>query len=413
MRTILHCDINNCFASIEALRNPQLRGRPIAVCGDPRQRRGIVLAKSEAAKQCGVKTGDVLWEARKKCPDIIFVPAHYDVYVHYSNMIRKYYEELTYRVEPYGIDECWLDVTGDLKRHGVSGYMLGEEIRETVKQRFGLTISVGVSFNKVFAKLGSDYRKPDAVTEFRREDMCSRIWPLPASDLFGVGRATQKQLLRFGIQSIGDIARSNVPFLRSQLGMQGEQLWRYANGYDESEVTRPEELASRQSIGHGTTLPFDVTHDEMLWPVLLELATRVAHDLRREGFYARGLGLCVRDSRMCFHQYHYILSQRTNVSETLARIGYMLFIQRYGWHEPVHAITLTADHLEPINTPHQLELFAPSGIETGRTATIGLIEDAMMSLNTHFGSRILKRATTLHPIPEHPCGFGRPQATAQ
>ena len=176
---------------------------------------------------------------------------------------------------------------------------------------------------------------------------------------------------------------------------------------------RASELANRQSVGHGTTLPFDVTHDEMLWPVLLELATRVAHDLRREGFYARGLGLCVRDSRMCFHQYHYILSQRTNVSETLARIGYMLFIQRYGWHEPVHAITLTADHLEPINTPHQLELFAPSGIETGRTATIGLIEDAMMSLNTHFGSRILKRATTLHPIPEHPCGFGRPQATAQ
>lgn len=409
MRTILHCDINNCFASIEALYDPSLRNRPIAVCGDPTQRRGIVLAKSEEAKRCGVKTGDVLWEARQKCPDIVFIPAHYELYVQYSRAIRKYYESLTYRVEPYGIDECWLDLTGDIRRLGLSGMALGDKIRSDVLSQFHLTISVGVSYNKIFAKLGSDYKKPNAVTVFEPSDMKTRIWPLPASDLFGVGRAMSVKLNAIGIRTVGDIARANKAFLQARFGKIGVMLWQYANGDDTSPVCRPEEFAARKSLGHGTTLPYDMTSSETLWPVFLDLATKIAVELRREDFLTQGLCLYVRDSKMAFHQYCYRLSSPTDVAHTIASVGYMVFVQRYAWQYPVHAVGITAQYLEPASQPHQRELFRYDNLIRSKERMTRPVELAMSQINASMGEDTLKRAATLHAIPEHPCGFGRPQ----
>ncbi len=411
MRTILHCDINNCFASIEMLRDPTLRGKAIAVCGNPAERRGIVLAKSEAAKVCGVQTGDALWEAKQKCPHIIFVEPHYDLYVQYSRAIRKYYESLTTRVEPLGLDECWLDLTNDIHRLGRSGLELGNFIREHVKNTFGLTISVGVSFNKVFAKLGSDYRKPDAVTEFGYTDFKRRVWPLEASTMFGVGRATGAKLSRFGIHTIGELAQCDKTFIRSLLGKNGHLLWLYANGLDQSEVCTPNELAPRKSVGHSTTLPHDLVHDHEVWAVLLRLAARVAETLRCENFIARGIALGVRDSLLKFHQYFYLMNQPTDLTQTLASFGFMLFKQRYAWQLPVHAIGITAVHLESRSMPRQLELFASNAYVTSKEMQARPAELAISHLNKSMGGEYLRRATTIDCISAHPTGFGRPDGS--
>ncbi len=408
MRTILHCDINNCFASIEALRDPSLRGRAIAVCGDPAERRGIVLAKSEAAKQCGVKTGDALWEARQKCPDIIFVAPHYDLYVQVSRKIRHFYESLTPRVEPFGLDECWLDMTQDVRRIGLSGVELGEFVRRSVKDRFSLTISVGVSFNKVFAKLGSDYKKPDAVTEFNIQNFRQLVWPLPTSDLLWVGRSTSSKLARFGIGTIGEIARTPRSFMIGLLGKNGLTMWQNANGLDMSEVVTPSELAERQSLGHGTTLPRDLTRSDEVWPVLLRLAGRVADGLRAEGFLAQGVSLYVRDAHLQFHQYYYRLEHLTDAAQTLAEYGFMLFRQRYAWQMPVRAIGITAVHLVARSAPHQLSLFdAPTWVSTHEAVTRP-VEVAMSRINEDLGEELMRRAATLDIVKAHGTGFGRP-----
>jgi len=411
MRTILHCDINNCFASIETLRDQSLRNKPIAVCGNPAERRGIVLAKSEEAKKYGVKTGDALWEAKQKCPHIIFVEPHYDLYVQYSRLIRKYYESLTTRVEPLGLDECWLDLTGDTHRLGLTGLDLGNAIREHIKTTFGLTISVGVSFNKIFAKLGSDYKKPDAVTEFGYADFKRRVWPLEASSMFGVGHATTTKLSRFGIHTIGELAQCDKTFLRSLLGKNGHTLWLWANGLDQSEVCTPAELAPRKSVGHSTTLPRDLVSDNEVWQVLLRLATRVAETLRAENFIAHGIALGVRDSLLRFHQYFYLMNQPTDLTQTLAWFGFMIFKQRYAWQLPVHAIGITAVHLESRSGPHQLELFASNAYITSKESHQRPAELAITRLNESLGGEYIKRAATINCVAAHPTGFGRPDGS--
>ena len=408
MKTILHCDINNCFASIEMLRDPSLRGRAIAVCGDPSERRGIVLAKSEQAKRFGVQTGDALWEAKQKCPHIVFVPPHYDLYVQYSHLVRRFYETLTPRVEPLGLDECWLDLTADTHRLGLSGLDLGNAIRKHVKSTFGLTISVGVSFTRSFAKLGSDYKKPDAVTEFTYRNFKSTVWPLPAAALFGIGPATANKLSRFGINTIGQLAQCDKSFIKSLLGKNGSFLWLCANGLDPSEIHPPHELAPRRSVGHATTLPQDLVSSDQLWPVFLRLATRVAETLRNEHFLARGIALSVRDCLLQFHQYFYLMQNPTDTAQTLANLGFMVFQQRYAWKLPVRAIGITAVHLESLHAPKQLELFSsdlPSPFTHPDPRTI---EFSMAKLNRSFGREVIQRAATLDVVRPHPTGFGRP-----
>ena len=209
---ILHSDLNCFYASVETMLDPSLRGKAVAVCGCTEDRHGIVLAKSELAKKAGVKTGMVNWEAKQCCRDLIIVPPQYDQYLKYSKLTQAIYQRYTDMVEPFGMDECWLDVTGSRCVCG-DARTIAENIRCSVKEELGLTVSIGVSFNKVFAKLGSDLKKPDAITEISPESYKEKVWPLPCSDMIYCGPATTKKLAQYGIHTIGEVAGCDPLFL--------------------------------------------------------------------------------------------------------------------------------------------------------------------------------------------------------
>ena len=259
-RIILHSDLNNFYASVECLYHPELREKPVAVCGDPELRHGIVLAKNQLAKGCGIKTGEVLWQARQKCPELVLVPPSYERYLSYSAMAKEIYQEYTDQVESFGLDECWLDVTGSTALFG-GGCTLADRIRERIRRELGVTASVGVSFNKVFAKLGSDLRKPDATTAISPRDFREKIWPLPVQTLLYVGRATQNKLQRYGIRTIGELARADRGMLQFAFGKNGLMLWAFANGLDTSPVSNIGAKSLIKSIGNSTTTPRDLLSD--------------------------------------------------------------------------------------------------------------------------------------------------------
>ena len=233
--TILHCDMNNFYASVECMLDMSLKGKAVAVGGDVENRHGIILAKNYEAKKYGVQTGEALWQARQKCRNLLIVPPHYEQYIKYSKLARQIYAEYTDLVEPYGMDECWLDVSGSIGIYG-DGEKIANKIRERMKFELGLTISAGVSFNKIFAKLGSDMKKPDAVTVISKDSFREQIWQLPASDLLGVGRSTQKVLTLYGIKTIGDLANASPDLIERRLGKCGLMCIRYAKGEDISRV---------------------------------------------------------------------------------------------------------------------------------------------------------------------------------
>ena len=276
-RSILHCDMNNFYASVECMLNPDLRDKAVAVCGSVEDRHGIVLAKNYKAKAFGVATGEAIWQAKQKCKDLTIVEPHYEQYMKFSKLAREIYGRYTDQIEPYGMDECWLDVTGS--RTLGSGAEIADEIRETIKFELGLTISVGVSFNKIFAKLGSDMKKPDAVTCIERETFRDTIWNLPASEMLGVGRATEKRLSSCGIRTIGQLAAISEGFLQSSFGKNGLFLKRYANGEDYSQVMRSDYSSPVKSVGHGITTIQDLENSAEVWCVMLELVQDIGTKL--------------------------------------------------------------------------------------------------------------------------------------
>ena len=259
-RVILHSDMNCFYASVEMLHHPEFAGMPLAVGGNPEARHGIVLTANYIAKKKGVKTGMALWQAKQVCPEIIFVPPRMDLYLRFSQMAREIYSEYTDKIEPYGIDEAWLDVSDSRNLKG-SGMTIAREISHRIKYELGVTVSIGISWNKIYAKLGSDYKKPDAITEFNRENYKDRIWQLPASDLLYVGRQTNKKLQKFGIRTIGQLAESDEKLLESHFGKIGNVLWAFANGWDEDPVCKEGYEAPVKSIGNSTTTPRDLEND--------------------------------------------------------------------------------------------------------------------------------------------------------
>lgn len=243
-RTILHSDLNCFYASVEMMLNPALRDKAVAVCGSTENRHGIVLAKSEKAKKAGVKTGMVNWEAKQLCPNLIVVPPQYDQYKKYSELTKNIYRRYTDLVEGFGMDEAWCDVTGCQK----TGVEIAEEIRRSVREELGMTVSIGVSFNKIFAKLGSDMKKPDAITIITEDDFKEKVWPLSASELLYVGPATSRKLASYGIHTIGELAATDTEFLRRLLGVNGLSIWRFAAGLDHSRVTAENSWRSTEAI---------------------------------------------------------------------------------------------------------------------------------------------------------------------
>ena len=294
-RVILHCDLNSFYASVELLEHPELCNRPVAVCGDPESRHGIILAKNEPAKKYKVQTAETIWQARRKCPDLVLLPAHHWKYRAYSGKVNRIYERYTDLVEPFSIDESWLDVTGTLHLFGGNGKALADEIRRVVREELGLTLSVGVSFNKVFAKMGSDYKKPDATTLITRENFQQLLWPLPVTDLLFVGKAAANVLNGYGIRTIGDLARFDRDSLGRILGKGGYTLHDYATGREHAPVLPAREMPGPKSVGNGLTYPRNLTGWEELRTALSELADEVAARLRKHGLKATTLQLTIRD----------------------------------------------------------------------------------------------------------------------
>ena len=300
-RTILHSDCNCFYASVELLHHPELRGKPVAVGGDPEARHGIVLTADYTAKRYGVKTGMALWQAKQLCPDITFLPPRMDLYLRFSRMAQEIYADYTDKREPYGIDESWLDATDNATLKG-DGFHIAQEISSRMKKELGITVSAGVSFNKIFAKLGSDYKKPDAITTMYEDEFQRKAWCLPVSDLLYVGNATNKKLYSMGIRTIGDLAESDETLLVRKLGKMGSILWAFANGYDESPVKLENTSAPVKSVGNSTTTPRDMETDEDVRIVLYILAESVAARLRENGFRCRTVEISVRDKEL-FHMW--------------------------------------------------------------------------------------------------------------
>ena len=348
-RTILHSDMNSFYASVEMMLDPSLRGKAVAVCGSTENRHGIVLAKSQLAKKAGVKTGMVNWEARQRCPNLIMVPPQYDEYLKYSKLAHEIYYRYTDMVEPFGMDECWLDVTASRYQHG-DGVKIAEEIRTACREELGLTVSVGVSFNKIFAKLGSDMKKPDATTVITPEDFREKVWPLAASEMIYIGRATEAKLANYGIHTIGEVAATPPEMLRNWFGVNGLALWRYANGYDQSRVMHKDFVSPVKSIGHGITCSADLENEE--------------------------------EVKLPF---------RTQLPNEITAAGFNLFRERYNWSQKVRAVCIRATDLEPKSEEEQLSIF----IDHEKLDRRERLEDTIEELRGRFGKRSITYAVLL------------------
>ena len=360
-RIILHCDLNCFYASVELLSHPDLRNVPVAVCGDPTSRHGIILAKNEPAKRFGVKTAETIWQAKKKCPDLVLLPPHHDLYRIYSKKVNAIYDEYTDLVEPFGIDESWLDVTNSLHLFGGDAKALADTLRERMKQELGLTLSVGVSFNKVFAKLGSDYKKPDATTVISRENWKDIVWPLPVGDLLYVGGASQKLLKQYGVTTIGQLAACSAEMLETLMGKMGAQLYDYANGLDTAPVLSRYEAEPVKSVGNGTTFPQNLTTRDQVQSGIAMLADSVATRLRHEGFYAGGLQVTVRDPEFRDRSRQRQLTSPTHLIRDLTEAAMELVYELWKPPSPIRALTVTAIHLVQEGEAYeQIDLFTTS-----------------------------------------------------
>lgn len=383
-RVILHIDMNNFYASVETLYDPSLRDIPMAVGGDKERRHGIVLAKNMLAKAKGVKTAEALWEAERKCPGIRFVPPHFDRYAKYSRLAKEIYMQYTDMVESFGLDECWLDVTGSTRLFG-SGREIAEEIRERVKAELGLTVSVGVSFNKIFAKLGSDYKKPDAVTEFTRENYRELVWPLDAAELLFVGKSTQAALRKYGLYTIGDVARADRKLLKRLLGKCGEQLSLYANGEDMSPVMRVSEHSEIKSIGNSTTAIHDLRDDGEIRAELYMLSESVARRLREKGFCGYNVQLSVRKYNLETYQRQKTLDVAAADSESIFQAAYGLF-KAHHTGESIRSIGVRVSALAPIEMA-QCSLFG----DVQRAQRRQRLETAVDFLRCKYGDDVIDR----------------------
>ncbi len=392
-RAILHSDLNGFYASVETMLDPTLKGKPVAVCGSTDTRHGIVLARSELAKQAGVKTGMVNWQARRLCPDLTMVPPQYDQYLKYSKLTQNIYRKFTDQVEPYGIDECWLDVTASQEILGAP-FTIAESLRKRVREELGLTVSVGVSFNKIFAKLGSDLKKPDATTVIGPDDFKQIVWPLPVSNLLFVGPSTARKLARCGITTIGKLANAPKDFLTRLLGKNGGMLWTYANGLDRSQVMKFSYRSPIKSISQGTTCTTDLYNLDEVWKVILFLSQDVGHRLFMNEKRAQGVQISVKDNNLFTQQFQMQLPTCSQSAMEIARCARKLFENNYQWKHPVRAISVRAINLQSSDIPQQALLFNPDNPDEDPLLQEKL-HHTIEEIRSRFGKRAIFSASLL------------------
>ena len=389
MRTILHIDLNNCFASIESISNPEYKQIPFAVGGDEEMRHGIILAKNDIAKKFGIKTGEPLVSACQKCPELKVVKPHYELYDYYCSQVRSLYSEYTDQVEPFGMDECWLDTTGSASLFG-NGLKIAQEIRRRVKREFSLTVSIGVSYNKIFAKLGSDYKKPDAVTLITPDNYREIVWNLPVEDLLFVGRATKAKLNRAGIRTIGQLANTSENFLVSMFGKNGRMLYSYANGFDETPVRRLTEAETIKSIGNSTTTPRDMKNEADVNLIFNLLSEQVCKRLRNHNLKGSVVQIHLRSSDLFSFERQMKLPKPTDVSGEVCSAAMELLRANYNFSQPLRSVGVRVCDLSDADSPRQLSLFAEENDEKQRR--IELTKDA---INDRFGNYSICRAVIM------------------
>ena len=341
-RVILHCDCNSFFASVETALNPAYKDVPMAVCGSVEDRHGIVLAKNELAKKYGIKTAETVYSAKKKCPGLVIAKPHHQEYEKFSKRVNEIYLRYTDMVEPFGIDESWLDVTASQKLFG-DGLSIAKRISADVKREIGITVSIGVSFNKVFAKLGSDYKKPDAITVIDEENFKSIVYPLPVGDLLFVGKKTEDALLHIGIRTIGELAATSEALLKNRFGKAGEMLHKYAAGLDDSPVCAEREDA--KSIGSGFTFRHDLVGREECRKGIDFLADDIGTKLRAKGMKCGTVQLTIKDEYLRSIQRQRPQNPPTDISREIADTAYKILLEEWAENKPVRMLTVTATGL--------------------------------------------------------------------
>ena len=387
---ILHSDLNCFYAAVEMMLNPKLKGKAVAVCGSTEDRHGIVLAKSYEAKARGVKTAIATWEAKQACPGLICVPPQYDQYLKYSRLVRQIYLRYANDIEPFGMDESWVAVTGcgSVRKDGLE---VAREISHAIKEELGLTVSIGVSFSKIFAKLGSDMRKPDGITVLDEENWKEKVWPLPVSELLYCGHQTTKKLRERNVHTIGELAHIEPAFLRSWFGARGNMLWAFANGHDNARVSPIDYIEPVKSVGHGTTCVVDLDNPYEVWRVLYELAQDVGQRLRENELTARGIQLTIKDKDFGWRQHQMTMKVSTQNSLDIAQAAFTLFRARYDWNKPVRALTVCGINLVSENQPVQLDLFNNSA----RQEKWRRLDAAVDEIRRRFGYRAIHAASLM------------------
>lgn len=383
-RIIIHSDMNSCYASIECSLNPDLKGKPMAVGGNEASRHGIILAKNEEAKKFGVKTAEPLWQARQKCPELIIVEPHFDVYKEYSRRAHEIYARYTDIIEPMGLDEVWCDLTGSITLFG-SAHNIIREIMESFKRELDITVSIGLSYNKIFAKLGSDLAGRDEFFEISKNDYKQKVWKLPVSALFGVGRKSADQLARYGITTIGELAKCSEEWLAALFGVCGREMWLSANGLNRDRVAPDNYKEESKSIGHGVTCKEDLKNNEEIWKVFLALSQNVAKRLRFEKLNATGVQISVRDNRFITKQFQCRLENPSQSASEIAKAATELFKLNYSWERCVRAVTVRAINLTEENNFQQMDFYT----DYGKLQKQKSIDDTVMKLRQKFGEDVI------------------------
>ena len=386
-RTILHCDLNNFYASVEQKLHPEYDGMPLAVCGDPKARHGIVLAKNQLAKQAGVKTAETIWEARQKCPELVLVEPHFDEYVKHSKQVFEIYTSFTDRVESFGIDECWLDVTGCERLFG-DGKAIADTLRKTVKEKTGLTISVGVSFTKTLAKLGSDLKKPDATTVLDEKHYMQIVGNMPPSEMIMVGKHTSEKLKKLNIHTIKDLANADRNALRYQFGIIADTLVNAAQGIETEEVKKYYDVRIPKSVSKGTTTPRNIESADEAKIVIYALAEMVALQLRGYGLVANGVYLAIKSPALNWTSKQVPLSPASANSGDIAKATFDLLCKIHNFSEPLRAITVGAIRLSD-RTEVQLSLFDDND---GRKEKL---DDTIDEIRKKYGYKAVQRGLLL------------------
>ncbi len=413
-RAILHVDCNKFYASVECLHRPEIRHLPVIVGGDEDLRHGIVLTKNEIAAKYEIKTGEAIWQARQKCPGLVVIKPNYPLYLRFSELTREIYADYTDQIEPFGLDECWLDVTGS----GLfgDGMRIAEEIRRRVKFELGITVSIGVSYNKIFAKLGSDYKKPDAVTLFSKENFKDLVWPLPASDLLYVGRSTANKFKNCGIGTIGDIARCTPEYLHTLLGKLGYMFYVFANGLDNEPVLRAGNTAVIKSIGNSSTAPRDLENEGDVKVMMYVLAESVGRRMREQGFRCKTVCITVRDNTLLWFTRQAKLPAYSANTKEITEKAMELFRKNYDWMKPIRSIGISCTDFEHEQIPVQLDLFG----RAEKRAKAERLDRTVDWLKSRFGNYCVQRGLMLtdrglsgfNPYNDntiHPVGYFKPQ----